>query len=549
MQEMGTLIGNEGAKITLQSTQVLGWPGVYVLGCLERRVTIYSQQVRALNLAATLVASKRVKKGQSVIVVGAGVAGLTCAAGLHKLGIDVTVLEKRSSVLSLFQGKANRWLHPGVYDWPLESWDRGRAGIPLLDWSQGLVSDVLGQLNAQWKRVGSGICVTTDVSEVDLGAQSHEPRTVTWDPYGKQEADAVVLAVGFGLESGTSYWSNDDLDHTPPLDGRTTRWMLSGCGDGGLTDLFRLCIRGFQHEQMMAKYTSDRRMERIRQQIRRIEDDAAIQDDPKRLHDAYAELDAPWIRASMKESKREQHEVSLVSSSAHFLSRKASPLNRFLASQLYQSNGFHLRPNRVQTHRIVSDGVVVTLSNGKEYKVDRLLQRHGPSPALRDFPLIDTALASARAYRSDWPVLTSQTPKRLWAVGAFGTENRCESGGGTTGKPKSKLVRIVEALVEPLADSLTEEEPISSRIAETNASGYYADEVSVAVVGDLEIDTTEVEFEANVHFGGEPHSEGMFYGCGISARLEGVVQYDGSDWVVKEYDVIDSSVDYVDEDD
>ena len=49
------LIGAEETRKVLEGMSVEGWPGVYVLGCIDRRVTIYSQQVRALNLAAALV--------------------------------------------------------------------------------------------------------------------------------------------------------------------------------------------------------------------------------------------------------------------------------------------------------------------------------------------------------------------------------------------------------------------------------------------------------------------------------------------------------------
>ncbi|MCX4239183.1 FAD-dependent oxidoreductase [Paraliomyxa miuraensis] len=119
-------------------------------------MTIYSQQVRALNLAAALLASERVRVGERVVVVGAGAAGLTCAAGLSMLGAEVTVLEARAEILPLFRGGSTRWLHPGVYDWPLEGWDRDRAGLPLLDWAHGPADRVRAQLEegARW-RMGS----------------------------------------------------------------------------------------------------------------------------------------------------------------------------------------------------------------------------------------------------------------------------------------------------------------------------------------------------------------------------------------------------------
>lgn len=62
--------------------QVPGWPGVYVLGCLDRRVTIYSQQVRALNLAAMLFSARKLAARDSVVVIGASAdADCFCSTG------------------------------------------------------------------------------------------------------------------------------------------------------------------------------------------------------------------------------------------------------------------------------------------------------------------------------------------------------------------------------------------------------------------------------------------------------------------------------------
>jgi hypothetical protein len=50
-------------------------PGIYILGCFARRVTLYSQQVRALNLIYGLHAIGELKAGEPVVVIGAGAAG------------------------------------------------------------------------------------------------------------------------------------------------------------------------------------------------------------------------------------------------------------------------------------------------------------------------------------------------------------------------------------------------------------------------------------------------------------------------------------------
>jgi hypothetical protein len=53
-----TLAATERRHVeTVLQAMAKGWSGVYVLGCLHRRVTVYSQQIRALELASALFAN------------------------------------------------------------------------------------------------------------------------------------------------------------------------------------------------------------------------------------------------------------------------------------------------------------------------------------------------------------------------------------------------------------------------------------------------------------------------------------------------------------
>jgi hypothetical protein len=92
---------------------------VYVLGCFNKRVTLYSQQVRALNLIYSLVKTERLTCNDKIAIIGAGAAGLTAAAAAVAIkGCQVTILEKTNEVLSVFRNNNKRWLHPRIYDWP-----------------------------------------------------------------------------------------------------------------------------------------------------------------------------------------------------------------------------------------------------------------------------------------------------------------------------------------------------------------------------------------------------------------------------------------------
>ena len=419
------------AQTVLEGMTVEGWPGVYVLGCIDRRVTVYSQQVRALNLAAALRATERVNPGDPVVIVGAGAAGLTCAAGLRRLGIEVIVLEARDQILPLFRGRSRRWLHPGVYDWPLTGWNRDRAGLPLMDWGHGLVDSVRSEMEAQWKQtIEQGkVAVHPGVRLVQLGAALDAPRTVTWSPTGAQRTPTVILAVGFGLEptelpTEKRYWEGDDLD-AAQVDGKQRRWLVSGCGDGALTDLLRLCIEGFRHDEMLRDYARDPRMREVRDEIRRIENSATIQNDPVKVHDAYRALAAPWVVEAMQKLPRPNTEVWLNAPTAEFLTRGASALNRFLAGQLYRAKMFDFVQSRVQSAVPDGDRVVVRFEDGNSEVFDRVVRRYGPTSALaRYFPVIAKAIEPDRIHRRDKPTLTDQTRTRHWVDGIFGPEVR-----------------------------------------------------------------------------------------------------------------------------
>jgi hypothetical protein len=436
--------GNNALKI-LEGMKVAGWPGVYVLGCIDRRVTIYSQQVRALNLAAALVANdKKLAGGDTVVVVGAGAAGLTCAAGLRRLGANVIVLEIQREILKLFRGGSTRWLHPGVYDWPLDGWDRDRAELPLLDWEHGSVDAVRQQLEAGWNAARDGIGIHLDVGKVSIGSAHEEPRKVVWNN-GSTRTRTVVLALGFGLEATplpreTRYWENDDLDEDP-VDGRPRKWLVSGSGDGALTDLFRLCIDEFRHDRMLHDFVKDSRMERIRQEIRAIEDNAEILGDPAQLHDAYERLDAPWIVEALRARPRFD-EVKLATPTGEFLTRNASPLNRFLAGQLRKAGRFVHVPYKVESADADRGKVAVRYGDDTIETFDRIQRRHGPESALAvHFPKIDQALKADREYRRAKPTLTDQTRERLWAEGAFGPERSSTTGRTTETQPKSETTQ------------------------------------------------------------------------------------------------------------
>jgi hypothetical protein len=73
---------------------------VLVLGSFEKRVTVYAQQVRALNLVDALLSESLVRpQGGKIAIIGGGAAGITAAVALARTtpGLAALDLFERSS--------------------------------------------------------------------------------------------------------------------------------------------------------------------------------------------------------------------------------------------------------------------------------------------------------------------------------------------------------------------------------------------------------------------------------------------------------------------
>ncbi len=73
----------EQAKVVLSHMQVPDEGDLYVLGCFEKRVTLRSQQVRALNLICSLYTVGALQDKSRIAVVGERCVGADCGSWLH----------------------------------------------------------------------------------------------------------------------------------------------------------------------------------------------------------------------------------------------------------------------------------------------------------------------------------------------------------------------------------------------------------------------------------------------------------------------------------
>ena len=242
-------------------------PGVhqYVVGAWDSNITLYRQQIRALNLIYALKVGKTgLPLGSTIAIIGAGAFGVTAAVAAASIGYKVVIYEQHQMILPMQRGCDTRWVNPRYYEWPDAGSDARYAVLPLMAWQSGSADQVAEQLSRTFQRhkdETGRIKLILDTIELTVrpsrGGFRVECRYRRVDGHMETEdprVDAVIYAVGFGVEADyeqntPSYWHNDDLAQVE-LRQRDRHYLISGLGDGGLTDLARLKVRRFRHERI-----------------------------------------------------------------------------------------------------------------------------------------------------------------------------------------------------------------------------------------------------------------------------------------------------------
>jgi hypothetical protein len=254
---------------------------LYVLMRPGAPVAFYTQQCRALNLVWAL-AQRNGKadvlgavedrpgeglKGKRVVVVGAGAAGLTAAAGAALAGAHVRILEKAERPMSLQIGCDHRFLHPRFHYWPRKRSQSAAAALPLLTWSVGTAGQVADTIVDQFHQINDWLALSEAAKggfhriELVYNVRGiEEPKNVDAECYvgyngaEKETCHDLIFAVGFGVErtvkglAPRSYWRSDPLTQ-PSIghSGKKRRVLVAGDGDAGSIDVLRAALNGFDH--------------------------------------------------------------------------------------------------------------------------------------------------------------------------------------------------------------------------------------------------------------------------------------------------------------
>lgn len=336
---------------TIEHARVPGTRSVFFLGCFEQRVTVYSQQVRAINLVAAILDQDLVRDNGRVAIVGGGAAGLTAAVALAKgaPGLRaIHVYEKLPEVLQL-QQNSGRYLHPHNYDWPAEGTSNPSAGLPLMNWRAGLARDVQRHLREQFDQVAQAsaieLRVNTTVSEVFpfprtsarviLGSGGHVPETY----------DVVILSIGFGLERSISgdtpsYWTVSEME-SPILAPGVHPIFISGNGDGGLVDFMATALNHMSHQQISDLITGFD-MPVAKAELSLIEQEAWSPGAAVDLYEAYRTRVMPQVPenvlAEVGDQLRRNVTVRLHTNEQQLFKRNTAVLNRFGCALLLEAD-------------------------------------------------------------------------------------------------------------------------------------------------------------------------------------------------------------------
>ncbi len=396
--------------------------GVYVLGSYAKYATMYSQQIRALNLVAALWDTGHLEAGTQVAVIGGGAAGLTASAAAALLGADVTVVERLEGLMELQRNNRQRWVHPHIYDWPVPDDPSDRARLPILDWEAGYAERVAEQLEEEWKRISQRAKLKAYVGRQEVGVQSVDGVPyVSWSGSAyPRPFEIVIFAVGFGLEPSTgyrwSYWEEDAID-AGVLRGITGRtWLVSGYGDSALTDLMRLCIRRFRHADLPMLFSRRREtLEMLKRDLLDIHRDERAHD-PAFLTERFGRLETGGLEEELRPRLRTGIRVHHTGDGPFPYQPRASLLNRLMLCLLAKLEAFEYIPGRVagEVER-AEEGFMVPLPAGPRF-FNHVILRHAPVPALAS-SFRDIDAACQKSLLNFWNVARARddtTRRRQW---------------------------------------------------------------------------------------------------------------------------------------
>lgn len=336
----------------IEMARIPGHERLYFVGPFCSRITFYSQQVRALQLAHALHVQNVIATNETVAVIGAGAAGITLATALALLDYDVHLYDRAADVLQL-QSNSPRLLHPHIYEWPrLGSLD-DRAGLPFLNWAGASGKDVVKSLRAQFHtlkvQLNPKLLFHPGHDLKSLVNESGE-WTLTFETGTDQlvrTPSHVVLTMGFGAElpCGTvvpeDYWAQNAIgtSATEAIALNAVPYVVSGNGDGALTVALSLLIQDFEHDKFTRTFLDYFSNDRLRQAAEKAFAGKAFDEDAEADLRAYVlpVLSSYGAIDKLRAVLRTDRQVTVNAKGPLFAARRASQLNQCMVLALLEA--------------------------------------------------------------------------------------------------------------------------------------------------------------------------------------------------------------------
>jgi hypothetical protein len=461
-------------------------------------VTIRKQQIRALNLIFALAETKKIRNefdgisaketARDIAVIGGGVAGMTAAAAAAKLGNNIWHFEQRPELCHLQAGCDTRAVAPHIYDWPEDGSESPYAGLPLLNWQAGTAAEFARSLikgyEAIEKEPGGRL-------RLHLGATTFvSGMTVKWDNSlgsvrgGSREFQYIIIATGFGIERGvhdqrlSSYWRNDSLNQLTPgvTSEKTEQILVSGTGDGGLIDLLRARIRGFNQAWIIDDlFFEEPELRRLRDGLESIREKCLYSKNQEPLFDHFKGLEdkretsGQFVMIRDRLERRLRKDVSAILNGTDDVFSdvlrfgRASLSNAFLVFLLYELKAFNYVPGglvKIDQNKVIieypahqprgQDDAVVRST----YTVDQIIVRHGTETdkCLRTLGVLKTP-ETVKPFAERQKACSSLTSEPQWKPGywSLSTGDALNRGHG----PKEFLPPPTQALASTFASTLS----------------------------------------------------------------------------------------------